>query len=53
MNGLILLAGERVRRAAPEAVATTAEHHVAEDDAVATRGRTATEVAAARESDSN
>ncbi len=51
VNGLILLAGERVRRAAPEAVATTAEHHDPEDDAVATRGRTATEVAAARESD--
>ena len=50
VNGLILLAGERVRRAEPVAVAVTPGGDAASDELL-TRGRTATDVAAARESD--
>ncbi len=50
VNGLILLAGERVRRAEPVAVAVTPGGDAAADELL-TRGRTATDVAAARESD--
>ena len=50
VNGLILLAGERVRRAEPVAVAVTPGGDTAADELL-TRGRTATDVAAARESD--
>ena len=50
VNGLILLAGERVRRAEPVAVAVTPGGDAAADELL-TRGRTATDVVAARESD--
>src|SRR3954452_12743390 len=49
VNGLILLAGERVRRAEPATVAVAPGDGGGADEL--TRGRTATEMAAARESD--
>jgi undecaprenyl-diphosphatase len=51
VNGLILLAGERARRAAPGVPPAETDDGRASAADVATRGRAATEVAAARASD--